>query len=277
MVAAAGGGMAAAVTTGPRAPAPADIPPGGAGPGGQRGFAPSAPWRHSPGGIPAGEARMYTVTIGDKAYSSWSMRGWLLLAAFRIRFEEETVPMYTAAFEAMQRERAPARTVPMIEWREEGRVRRVWDSLAIAETLAERHPAAGIWPRDRRLREIARCLAAEMHSGFEVLRRACPMNLHRDGRPLPEPPDGLEADLDRLAALWTWALAETGGPWLAGPEFSAADAFHAPVATRLRSYALVRPETAGYAERVLGHEAVRRWTGSARADPRRIARYEEMP
>jgi glutathione S-transferase len=220
---------------------------------------------------------MYTLTIGDKAYSSWSMRGWLLLAAFRIRFEEVVVPMYTPDFDAMQREKAPARTVPMIEWREDGHLRRVWDTAAIAETLAERHPGAGVWPTDRRLREIARCLAAEMHAGFAVLRRACPMNLHREGRALASEPDGLGADLDRLAALWDWARAESGGPWLAGPDFSAADAFYAPVATRLASYGLMREDLAGYAGALLGQEAVARWIEAARADPRRIERYDALP
>lgn len=219
---------------------------------------------------------MYTITIGDKAYSSWSLRGWLLLAAFGIKHEEDLVPMYTPAFDRLRAERAPARTVPQLSWREDGATRRVWDTVAIAETLAERHAAAGIWPADRRLREIARCLVAEMHAGFPVLRGVAPMNMHREGRPLATVPEGLGADLDRLAALWGWALAETGGPWLAGPDFTAADVFYAPVASRLRSYALTRPETAAYADRVLGHEPVARWIAEARADPRRIALYEEI-
>ncbi len=219
---------------------------------------------------------MYTITIGDKAYSSWSLRGWLLLAAFGIKHEEELVPMYTPDFDRMRAERAPARSVPQLSWREEGETRRIWDTVAIAETLAERHAAAGIWPHDRRRREIARCLVAEMHSGFPVLRGVAPMNLHREGRPLATLPDGLGADLDRLAALWAWAIAETGGPWLAGAEFSAADAFFAPVANRLRSYALIRPETGRYVERVLDHPAVARWAAEARADPRRIALYDEV-
>lgn len=221
----------------------------------------------------AGEA-MYTITIGDPAYSSWSMRGWLLLAGFRIKFEEELVRMYDAAFDRMQAENAPARTVPQLSWSEGGRTRRIWDTSAIAETLAERHPGAGHWPRERADREIARVLVAEMHSGFSVLRSACPMNIHREGVPLKSMPEGLSGDLDRLAALWSWAREETGGPWLAGSQFTAADAFYAPVASRLSSYALTRPETAGTVERLLGHTAVRDWFAKARADSRRLSRYD---
>lgn len=217
---------------------------------------------------------MYTLTIGDKAYSSWSMRGWLLLAAFRIKFVEELVRMYDPAFDAMQAETAPARTVPQLSWTEDGRTRRIWDTAAIAETLAERHPGAGHWPRERAHREVARVLVAEMHSGFSVLRSACPMNIHRQATPLAAEPEGLSADLDRLAALWAWAREETGGPWLAGELFTAADAFYAPVASRLSSYALVRPETAEIVEKILGHDAVRQWFAAAKADPRRLARYD---
>jgi len=216
----------------------------------------------------------YRIVISDKAYSSWSMRGWLLLAAFDLPFEEEFVPLYSPEFEAMQRAKAPGRTVPMLEIAEGGRTLRVWDSLAIAETLAERHPEAGLWPADPAHRALARSLAAEMHAGFTALRGACPMNLHRQGRPRATRPDGVGADLDRLALVWGHALAVTGGPWLGGAVFSAADAFFAPVATRLDSYALMTPGTEAYAGRLLGHPAVARWIAAGRADPRRIALYD---
>jgi len=221
-------------------------------------------------------AASYRIVISQKAYSSWSMRGWLLLAAFDIPFEERFVPLYTPAFEAMQRELAPARTVPILEIAQAGRVLHVCDSLAIAETLAERHPGAGIWPADPAGRALARSLAAEMHSGFTALRGACPMNLHRAGRPLAARPAGLDADLARLGALWRHALDASGGPWLGGPAFSAADVFYAPVATRLDSYALMTPGTEPYARRLLAHPAVARWIAAGRADPERIARYEAV-
>jgi glutathione S-transferase len=219
--------------------------------------------------------RMYTLTIGDKAYSSWSLRGWLLLAAFDLPFEEELVRMYDPQIDAMQAARDPVRSLPQLSWEVDGRPIRIWDSLAIAETLAERHPQAGLWPTNANNRAAARTLAADMHSGLTALRGACPMNLHRQGRPHANPPEALEGDLRRLARLWAWALEQTGGPWLGGPAFSAVDVFFAPVATRLDSYALIRPETEAYATRLLAHPAVRRWYAEAQADPRRIAHYEE--
>ncbi|MGF1554382.1 MAG: glutathione S-transferase N-terminal domain-containing protein [Paracoccaceae bacterium] len=217
---------------------------------------------------------MYTLTIGDRAYSSWSMRGWLLLAAFDLAFEEEAVPMYSDAFDRMAAARAPARSVPQIAWSEDGREARVWDTLAIAETLAERHPDAGLWPAGEAARRIARVAAAQMHAGYAVLRGACPMNLHREARPLATPPEGLGPDVARLDELWAWCLAESGGPWLAGRAFSAADVFAAPYATRLAAYALDAPASGDYAARVLAHGPVARWIEAGRADPRRVARYE---
>ena len=217
---------------------------------------------------------MYRITIGDKAYSSWSLRGWLLLAAFDLPFEERLVRMYDPEFDAMQAANAPARTVPQIEWDEDGRTRRVWDTLAIAETLAERHPQAGIWPADPHHRAIARTLAAEMHSGFGALRDACPMNIHRAPAPLKAPPEGVAADVARLGEIWRWALTETGGPWLGGPQFSAADAFFAPVALRLQGYALSAPGTDDYARKLLEHPAVTDWIKLAKSDTRRLAHYD---
>lgn len=217
---------------------------------------------------------MYTLTIGDKAYSSWSLRGYLLLAAFDLPFEERLVEMYDPGFDAMQQAHAPARTVPQLAWHEGGRTRRVWDTAAIAETLAERHPDAGIWPEDPWHRAVARCLAAEMHSGFAALRQTCPMNFHRPPGPLANPPAALAGDLARLAQIWAWAVAETGGPWLGGPRYSAADAFFTPVASRLESYGLIAPETEATAARLLTHPAYLRWHGAAMALPHRLTHYD---
>lgn len=218
---------------------------------------------------------MYRILIGDPAYSSWSLRGWLLLAAFDLPFETEVVRMYDPAFEAMREARRPARTVPILEWTESGEVRRVWDTLAIAETLHERHPEAGIWPRDGRARGAARSLAAEMHSGFGALRTACPMNIHRVPAPLRSLPGAVTADVARIESLWRWALDLSGGPWLGGTRFSAADAFFAPVALRFREYALAPgAEAQAYAAGLLSHEAVARWIAMARADPRRLPNYD---
>jgi len=217
---------------------------------------------------------MYRILTGDKAYSSWSLRGWLLLAAFDLPFEDRPVRMYDPEFDAMKAANAPARTVPTLEWDQDGVTRWVWDTLAIAETLAERHPEAGIWPADRHHRAIARTLAAEMHAGFAALRSACPMNIHRDPTPLKNPPEGVAADVTRLGELWRWALAETDGPWLGGPRFSAADAFYAPVALRLHEYALSALGSADYVKRLLDHSAVTNWISMAKADSRRLTRYD---
>jgi len=217
---------------------------------------------------------MYMIFTGDKAHSSWSLRGWLMLAAFDLRFEDVPVRMYDPAFDALKAACTPARTVPILEWDEDGRTRRVWDSLAIAETLYERHPDARIWPADPGLRALARVLAAEMHSSFAALRDACPMNIHRTPAPLWKPPEGVAADVARIGELWSWALATSGGPWLAGPAFSAADVFYAPVALRFQEYALSAPGTAEYGAMLLRHPAVERWIELARSDPRRITLYD---
>lgn len=218
---------------------------------------------------------MYRILIGDPAYSSWSLRGWLLLAAFDLPFETEVVHMYDPAFDAMKAAKAPARTVPILEWQEDRITRRVWDTLAIAETLHERHPQAGIWPDDARHRAIARSLAAEMHSSYGALRSACPMNIHRPPAPLKALPEAATADAARIAMLWRWTLDETGGPWLGGARFSAADAFFAPVALRFQEYALTPAGDASrFAGTLLKHPAVSRWTEMAKADPRRLSHYD---
>lgn len=217
---------------------------------------------------------MYRLLIAQKAYSSWSLRGWLLLDAFGLPFEEDLIRLYRDEFTDAMSVRAPARTVPVLEWEEDGRLHRVWESLAISETLAERHPEAGIWPADTAHRNVARIVANEMHAGFATLRGDCPMNLHRHGVKKDPISEALTADIDRLAEIWTWALETTGGPWLGGLGFSAADAFMAPVATRLASYDLIDPRTEAYVSRILAHPSMRRWAAAAKDDPERIAWYD---
>ena len=217
---------------------------------------------------------MYRIITGDKAYSSWSLRGWMLLAAFDLPFEDVPVRMYDPAFERMQARKAPARTVPILEWDEDGRTRRVWDTLAIAETLHERHPEAGIWPEDPNHRAIARSVAAEMHSSFGALRTACPMNIHRTPAPLAAMPEALAADVARVAQLWAWALTATGGPWLGGPRFSAADAFYTPVALRFQEYDLPADGVAHYLDQILEKQILKDWIKMAKSDPRRLTHYD---
>lgn len=199
---------------------------------------------------------MFQLVLGDYAYSSWSLRGWLLLERFGIPFRTRMVDFHDPTGVAGQvADIAPARTVPTLV-AEDGAV--VWDSLAIAEELASRCPDAGIWPEDPALRAMARSLAAEMHSGFAALRGDCPMNLRRAYEGL-HPSGAVRADLDRIEALWAHALGRSGGPWLAGA-YSAADAFFAPVAARIAGYGLSVGEGAqAYVAAHLADPAFRRW------------------
>ena len=213
----------------------------------------------------------YTLHIGDKSYSSWSLRGWLLLRAFDIPFEERFAKMKTPDFEAMvDGPMAPARLVPALQTPHGV----VWDSLAIAETLHEAHPEAGIWPADPAARAAARSLAAEMHSGFMALRREASMNLRRR---YPDHPlsDDAKADVARLERIWAWALDRFGGPWLGGAAFSAADAFYAPTASRLHTYGVAGgPVAQGYVDRIMAHPAMTEWIKAGMNEPWIAARYE---
>ena len=199
----------------------------------------------------------YELCIGDRAYSSWSLRGWLLLEAFGLKASVTLAPLYSDDFARVLEGFAPARTVPALRL-PEGVV--VADSLAMAEELASRHPEAGHWPKDPRARAVARALAAEMHSSFVALRSHCPMNLRVSYEECAPPPEVL-ADLARIEALWAWARRESGstGPWLCG-DYSAADAFFAPVAARVAGYNLpMGAEAMDYVAAHLAHGPFRRW------------------
>jgi glutathione S-transferase len=204
----------------------------------------------------------YVLAIADRAYSSWSLRGWLMFAAFGLPVTIRTGRLYTDELPRLLADFAPARTVPALRL-PEGVV--VWDSLAILETLAERHPEAGHWPADPAHRAVARAMIAEMHSGFRALREGCPMNLRVSYADFPPSGDVL-ADVARIEALWALALAASGGPWLFGP-YSAADAFFAPVAGRIATYGLpVGPQAAAYVAAHLAHPAFRAWRAAGLAD-----------
>lgn len=206
----------------------------------------------------------YDLAIGDRAYSSWSLRGWLLFDAFGLPVKVRRARLYTDELPELLRSFPPARTVPAMRT-PGGSV--VPDTIAIAEELASRHPEAGIWPTDPHARATARALVAEMHAGFTALRSHCPMNLRVSYQDCAPPPEVL-ADLARLEALWSWARATTGAktPWLCG-EYSAADAFFAPVAARIAGYNL--PVGAGamvYVNAHLAHPSFRRWRAMGMAD-----------
>jgi len=205
----------------------------------------------------------YILAIGDRAYSSWSLRGWLLFDAFAIPVTSRRGQLYTDGFSQLLAEFAPARTVPALRL-PDGTV--IADTLAIAEELASRHPEAHHWPAAPRARAIARALVAEMHAGFAALRNTCPMNL-RAAYTGFAPPAEVLADLDRLATIWDWARHETGsdGPWLCG--YSVADAFFAPVAARIAGYALpVSARAQAYVAAHLAHPSFGRWHAQALVD-----------
>ena len=206
----------------------------------------------------------YDLAIGDRAYSSWSLRGWLLFDAFDIPVTTHSARLYTDELPVLLKRFVPAKTVPVMR-APDGTV--VPESLAIAEELASRHPEAGHWPSAPRARAVARVLAAEMHAGFTALRGHCPMNL-RVSYADCAPTDAVLADLARLELIWAWARRETGasGPWLCG-EYSAADAFYAPVATRIASYNLpVGPDAQARVAAHLAHPSLRRWRAMGLVD-----------
>jgi glutathione S-transferase len=206
----------------------------------------------------------YDLVIGDRAYSSWSLRGWLLFDAFGIPVRTLSARLYTDELATTLRDFPPARTAPTMRT-PEGHV--VPETIAIAEELATRHPEAGLWPADPKARATARVLAAEMHAGFTALRSHCPMNL-RVSYTDCQPPQAVLDDLKRLETLWSWARQITGSatPWLTGA-YSAADAFFAPVATRIATYNLpVGPEATLYVNAHLAHPSFRRWRAMGLVD-----------
>lgn len=216
----------------------------------------------------------FTLAIVDPAYSSWSLRGWLLFQRFGLDFNVERAQLRTPSLDDMLRRFAPARTVPALRI-DGGRAPvLVWDSLAIAETLAERYRDIDFWPTDPVARGLARSLAAEMHASFSALRSACPMNLRRAVTGFV-PSDAVRADVARLEGLWQAALAfEAEGDWLFG-RYSVADAFFAPVATRIATYNLpVGDAAAAYVATHLADPAFRQWRAMGLADPVVQQQYE---
>lgn len=206
----------------------------------------------------------YDLVIGDRAYSSWSLRGWLFFDAFGIPVRTHSARLYTDELPTLLRQYHPARTAPTMRT-PEGAV--VPETIAIAEELATRHPDAGLWPTDPKARAIARAVSAEMHAGFTSLRSHCPMNL-RVSYTDCTPPDAVLADLARLDTIWSWARAETGSttPWLCGA-YSVADAMFAPVATRIATYNLpVTPAAMDYVMAHLAHPSFRRWRAMGMVD-----------
>lgn len=195
----------------------------------------------------------YDLYIGDRTFSSWSMRGWLMFAAFDIPFRPKMVGLYGGK---MAQDMAPARLVPAMTT-PAGHV--VQDTLAMAETLAEAHPDAGLWPTDPAARALARGIVCEMHSGFGALREACPMNLQNSWVGF-DVSDAVKADLTRIELLWDMARDLSGSDgWLFG-DYSLADVFYAPVAARIAGYGLpVSTRAQAYVDHHLNHTKFRQW------------------
>jgi glutathione S-transferase len=207
--------------------------------------------------------------IANKNYSSWSLRPWVLLRELGVPFEERLHPFEPASDWTAFRAISPSGKVPCLV--DEDVV--VWDSLAIAEYLHERH--TGVWPADPRARAWARSAAAEMHAGFTALRSVCSMSCGVRIR-LFSRSSALEKDLARVAALWADGLQRFGGPFLAGSAFTAADAFFAPVAFRLQTYELRLPEPAStYAARLLALPSMRAWYDEALRETFRDRAHDE--
>ena len=204
-----------------------------------------------------------TLVIGNKNYSSWSLRPWIWLRQAGIAFEERRVALFT---ETMAADLAPYFSDDKVPVLVDGDVV-VWDSLAILEYLAERFPDAPGWPRDRAARAMARSLAAEMHSSFAALRGALPMNCRKRFPGYPITP-AVRADIDRITALWERARANHGqsGPWLFGG-FSIADAMYAPVAFRLWGYdARLQGAAQAYVAHFLAQPAMKEWKAAGEAE-----------
>jgi glutathione S-transferase len=211
--------------------------------------------------------------LANKAYSSWSFRPWILLAHFKIPFEESVIPMDQPGTRAAMLKYAPTGKCPSLV---DGAIR-VWESLAIIEYIAEAYPEKAIWPKGQAARAHARSLANEMHAGFGALRQACPTNFRRAVKAIPLS-DEVRTDVARIEAAWAHAR-ETfgkGGPYLFG-RFCAADAMFAPVVNRFHIYEVpVSSPTRAYMETIMALPTWKAWIADAHAEPWQIERYEAI-
>ncbi|MDP3938430.1 MAG: glutathione S-transferase family protein [Deltaproteobacteria bacterium] len=219
---------------------------------------------------------MYKLVIGNKNYSSWSLRAWLYLRQSAIAFEEIRISLYSETeWRNELRRYTPAGRVPVLL---DGK-HPVWDSQAIIEYLIEREPQAISWPADARARAVARSVSAEMHSGFLAIRDELPQNLRaRRPRAMSALSAACRSQIARIDEIWTHCLRDfgDGGPWLFGP-FSIADVMFAPVALRFVTYAIpVSPEAETFIRSVEGLPAVQDWGREAEAEPERLAFIDDL-
>jgi len=206
----------------------------------------------------------FTLILGNRNYSSWSMRAWLLFRHVGAEFDEVWVDLYKPG--SRETVRALGGESGMVPVLKDGDTV-VWDTLAIAETLCESFPA--VWPSDKALRARARTLCNEMHSGFTALRGAMPCNTRGRNRVAKITAD-VERDIQRVGEIWTRSLESFGGPWLLG-EFGIVDIFFAPVATRFQTYDVpITGPVREYADRLLAHPLVAEWIELGKTDPTHI-------
>ena len=207
--------------------------------------------------------------IGNKNYSSWSLRPWLLLRHFDIQFEERRVPLDTPEFQAEIGRWTGARRVPVLRDGAET----IWDSLAIVETVNERWLDGVGWPTAPAARAHARSIVCEMHSGFSAMRKEMPMNVRRVPRAVSLSA-AAQSDCARVQAIWAECLQASGGPWLFGA-FSIADAFYAPVAWRFRGYASdITADSAPLQSALLAHPGMGEWSDAAHSEREHLSQDE---
>ncbi len=212
-----------------------------------------------------------TIIVGNKNYSSWSLRGWLPLARSGLPFREVVVPMFREDSARLIGEHSPSGKVPCLRHGDAV----IWDSLAIGEYVAELAPEARLWPAERATRAVARSVCAEMHSGFTGLRNAMPMNIRASRPGGGRTPEAL-ADLAQIQARWRQLRERhgAGGEFLFG-DFTLADCFYAPVVTRFRTYGVeLDPVSQRYCEAIRAVPEVERWSAAALEEPWTIDRYE---
>lgn len=212
-----------------------------------------------------------TLVIGNKAYSSWSLRPWLLMKQADIEFTEKRISLYAGDAKQTILQHSEAGKVPVLK---DGELT-IWDSLAICEYLAEKFPARHLWPADAAARAHARAISAEMHSGFTNVRSQMPMNVRREIPGRGKTPE-VAAEVARIEAIWNGCRARHGndGPFLFGA-FSIADAMYAPVASRFRTYGVsLKGAAVGYVDTILALPAMREWIADAHAETEVNPQYE---
>jgi glutathione S-transferase len=210
----------------------------------------------------------YTLITANRNYSSWSLRPWLLMKGLGIKFVDRLEPFTQPDNYTEFRTFSPTGQVPVLL--HEGRT--IHDSMGITLYLADRHD--GVWPKDDAARAWAQCAAAEMHSGFSALRNDCTMNVGVRVKP-KQLSDGLKANVARIRELWEEGLVRFSGPFLAGKEFSAVDAFFAPVAWRVRTYGLEVGQGQTWVDHIIAHRAMQQWEAEALAESWREVGHEE--